>query len=238
MTGRSAKSHRYYYYTCNGKVKQWNETCDARPLPKDKLEQAIVEQIKEKVLNEAWLDELVQLLNKELDSTHSALGSRLEAIDSDLRDVDLKLSRLYDAIETGKVSLDDLGPRIKEQRARESETSKMRLQVEAEMLVKGPNHVDVEAVKNQAEDLKSILEECDLVTSKAFLKTFIRRIEINGNEARVSYTLPMPPHGKTSDKISVLPIETPSGAEGIRTPDLRIANAALSQLSYSPTQDI
>jgi hypothetical protein len=26
------------------------------------------------------------------------------------------------------------------------------------------------------------------------------------------------------------------GAEGDRTPDLRIANAALSQLSYSPTQ--
>ena len=28
---------------------------------------------------------------------------------------------------------------------------------------------------------------------------------------------------------------TGGGAEGIRTPDLRIANAALSQLSYSPT---
>ena len=29
-----------------------------------------------------------------------------------------------------------------------------------------------------------------------------------------------------------------NGAEGDRTPDLRIANAALSQLSYSPDPDI
>ncbi len=32
----------------------------------------------------------------------------------------------------------------------------------------------------------------------------------------------------------VLPIVTPGGAEGIRTPDLLRAREALSQLSYSP----
>ncbi|MFH0768042.1 MAG: recombinase family protein [Chloroflexota bacterium] len=61
MTGKSAKSHQYYYYTCNGSAKQGSETCNARSLPKDRLEQAIVNQIKEKVLNEEWLEELVQM---------------------------------------------------------------------------------------------------------------------------------------------------------------------------------
>jgi hypothetical protein len=36
------------------------------------------------------------------------------------------------------------------------------------------------------------------------------------------------------EKVRVLPINTPSGDRGIRTPDLRDANAALSQLSYIP----
>jgi hypothetical protein len=39
---------------------------------------------------------------------------------------------------------------------------------------------------------------------------------------------------KEQDEFSVLPIEPPSGDRGIRTPDLRDANAALSQLSYIP----
>ena len=34
--------------------------------------------------------------------------------------------------------------------------------------------------------------------------------------------------------LAVLPIDTPGGAEGTRTPDLLRAKEALSQLSYSP----
>ena len=47
-------------------------------------------------------------------------------------------------------------------------TAKARLQVEAEMLVQGPNHVDAETIKSQATDLKAILEEADLMTRRHF----------------------------------------------------------------------
>lgn len=184
-------------------------------LPKDRLERAIVEQIKEKVLNDGWLEELVELVNKELDSSHTVLGGdRLDAIDVELNEVRLRLSRLYEALETSKLSLDDLAPRIKEQRARESDLSKARLQLEAEMLVQGPNHINKEMIKAHAANLKAVLEEADLTASKAFLKTFVRRIEIKGDQVTIRYTLPVPPHGGTSEKLGVLPIDTPSGAGG------------------------
>jgi site-specific DNA recombinase len=211
MIGRSAKSHRYYYYTCNGNYKQGSETCAARNLPKERLEQAVVAQIRERVLNDEWLEDLVTLVNKELDVSHGMLADKMEAIDSEMGEVRLRLSRLYDALETGKLAIDDLAPRIKEQRARELELSKARLAVEAEMLTHGPNHVDAETIKAHARDLKAILEEADLASSKAFLKTFVKRIEINGNDAVIRYTLPVPPTGEMRDRVSVLPIETPSG---------------------------
>ena len=50
MIGRSAKSHRYYYYVCSGSHKQGKEACNAANLPKEKLESQIVEQIKLKIL--------------------------------------------------------------------------------------------------------------------------------------------------------------------------------------------
>ena len=234
MIGRSAKSYQYYYYMCNGSFKQGRDACDARALPKDKLEHLVIEQIKERVLNQEWLEELVGLVNKELDSSHDILRDRLDAIDADLNDVRIRLSKLYDALETGKLNLDDLAPRIKELRTRQDELSKARLQLEAEKITRGIKHVDAEVIKSYARDLKSLLEEADIAESKAFLRSFIKRIEIDKSQAVVHYNLPMPPDGKRRESLGVLPIDTPGGAEGTRTPDFLRAREALSQLSYSP----
>ena len=234
MIGRSAKSHRFHYYQCNGNFKQGNETCTARALPKDKLERAVMTHIRENVLNDEWLEELVELVNRELDSSHSILADRRDALDVDLNEVRLRLSRLYEVLETGKLSLDDLAPRIKELRAREGELSKARLEIEAEMLVQGPHHVNGEIIKAHARDLKDISGQADATASKAFLRSFIKRIEVEHNEAIIRYALRIPTQGKTSETESVLPMDTPSGDRGIRTPNLCDANAALSQLSYIP----
>ncbi len=234
MIGRSAKSHQYYYYTCNGSFKKGKDSCDSRALPKDKLEQLVIEQVKERVLNQEWLEQLVELVNIELDSSHDILKERLDVVDAELRDVEMRLSKLYDALETNRLSLDDLAPRIKELRSRQDELSKARLQIEAERVTRGVKHVDAEVVKSYARDLKCLLEEREVAESKAFLRSFIKRIEIGGGNARVHYVLPMPPDGKTRESLGVLPMVTLGGAEGIRTPDLLRAREALSQLSYSP----
>ena len=43
-----------------------------------------------------------------------------------------------------------------------------------------------------AEDLKSLLEESDFAESKAFLRSFIKKIVISGEKATIYYNLPMP----------------------------------------------
>ncbi len=118
MIGRSAKSHQYYYYVCNRSFKQGRDACNARHLPKEKLENLVLDQIKEKVLTQECLEELVKLVNEDLDSTYGALKDKLNIIDAELNDVKARLSKLYDVLETGKLNLDDLAPRIKELRAK------------------------------------------------------------------------------------------------------------------------
>ena len=218
MIGRSAKSHQYYYYTCNGNFKKGKEFCNARALPKDKLERLVIDQIKGKVLNQQWLEELVGLVNKELDSGYDILKEKLDAIGAELNDVRIRLSKLYDALETGKLSLNDLAPRITELRARQNELSKTKLLLEAEKVARRVNHVDAETVKAYARDLECLLEEANVVESKAFLRSFIKRIEIDGQNARVHYILPMPPDGSVRDSVGVLPIVSSGGEGGTRTP--------------------
>ena len=95
--------------------------------------------------------------------------------------------------------------------------------------------MDVDSVKSYAEDLRNVLHEIDPQERKAFLRSFVKRIVIEGEKAVVHYKLPMPPDGKRKQKIGVLPIDTLGGAGGIRTPYLLNAIQSLSQLSYSPT---
>lgn len=75
--------------------------------------------------------------------------------------------------------------------------------------------VDADTVKSYAEDLKNLLEEAEIAESRAFLRSFIKRIVINGGNATIYYNLPMPPYGKRKQSIGVLPIDTPGGAKMI-----------------------
>lgn len=192
MTGRSAKSHTYFYYMCSRSCKQGKEACAAKALPKDKLERLVIEQLKSRVLTDSNLEQLVKLVNVELGSSSSKLKERLDICDAELRDVKARLSRLYDVLETGKLGLDDLAPRIRELKRRQDELSKNRVQVEVDMVAQGVEEVDLDIVRSYVRDLKSLLEESDITESKAFLRSFIKRIEINKNEARVYYNLPLP----------------------------------------------
>jgi hypothetical protein len=62
----------------------------------------------------------------------------------------------------------------------------------------------------------------------------VKKIVVDKDKVKLYYNLPVPPDGKKAEEVGVLPIDTPSGDRGIRTPDLRDANAALSRLSYIP----
>lgn len=77
------------------------------------------------------------MVNDELESTFSRLKERLDICDAELKDVKARVSRLYDILETGKLSLDDLAPRIKELKKCQDALSKARVQIEADMVVQG-----------------------------------------------------------------------------------------------------
>lgn len=121
MTGCSAKSGAHFYYVCSRNSKQGKEACDAKMLPKEKLERLIISQLRSRVLTQKNLESLVKMVNEELQEAASGLKNKIDIIDTELRDVKARLAKLYDALETGKFDLDDLSPRIKELEARQDE---------------------------------------------------------------------------------------------------------------------
>ncbi len=94
---------------------------------------------------------------------------------------------------------------------------------------------DLELVTGYVKDLRSLLQEGTLAEKKSFIRSFVKKIEVAGNKLLLSYTMPLPQGGKSEERVGVLYSVHYGGDRGIRTPNLCDANAALSQLSYIPT---
>ncbi len=233
MIGRSAKSHRYYYYQCNRNYREGKDACDSGLIPKDKIESAVLDQIKEVVLAEENLKELIKLVNEDIKQELKRYRERVTNVDTQMKEVNNRLGRLYDAIETGKVSLDDLAPRIRELKSEKERLEEFRLQSEVDTILQQTQVLDMKAVKDYVTDLKDLLEEAENTERKAFLRSFVERIMVDNNRVTVEYKFPVPPSNDGKKKI-VLPTVKAGGAEETRTPDFLLAKEALSRLSYSP----
>ena len=108
--GQGAKSGQYGYYICGTLFREGAGACSARYLNAPRVEDFVVEKIRECILTEETIVELVTLVAEEIDAMASELAGRLEVIDAELLDVRKRLERLYDAIETSELTLEVLSP--------------------------------------------------------------------------------------------------------------------------------
>ena len=61
-----------------------------------------------------------------------------------------------------------------------------------------------EEIKGYVADFPSFLCEGTVPERKALIRNFVKGIEVTGNEARLTYTIPMPSGGVTSEEAPVL----------------------------------
>ena len=80
--GQGAKSGQYGYYICGTLFREGAGTCSARYLNAPRVEEFVVEKIRERILTEETIVELVTLVAEEIDAMASELAGRLEVISS------------------------------------------------------------------------------------------------------------------------------------------------------------
>ena len=66
LQGCSAKSGRFHYYACHNAIRKGKKVCDAKLVNKDRIEAAVILRLKDHVLTDGNLSELLDLTNREL----------------------------------------------------------------------------------------------------------------------------------------------------------------------------
>ncbi len=207
MIGSAAKSSQHFYYACQNYTKRGKKSCcDAKLANKDKIEAFVIAKIRENILTEKNLIELVRIINEEMLQAKKQEGEELESLDRQLQKHKQRLDTLYDALETRKLEIGDLAPRIKELRSLID-----NLEVNREHLIENANQneielLDREIVRAYVSDLKELLSKGTIIEQKSFLKTFVKRIEVDYPHVTIEYTIPLETKKVEHPNDGVLPI--------------------------------
>ena len=217
-SAQGAKSGQFAYYICGTLFREGAGTCSARSLNAPRLETFVVEKIRERILNEETIVALLTLVAEEIDAMAGELSGRLEVVEAELSDVRKRLEKLYEAIETSELTLEVLSPRIMSLRHREEQLEAAREDAETQLEQRRVELPDTEEIARYVADFRDFLKDGTIPECKALIRNFVEGIEVMGDEATLTYTVPMPSDGVTSESASVLDFVKSSPPEEARTP--------------------
>lgn len=109
MTLRTGKGNRYRYYTCSTKARQGETGCTGRSVPMDKLDTLVAGHIEHRLLAPERLEEVLASVLDRRKKRSERRREHIVELNKRGAEADLRLKRLYDAIETGVADLGDPG---------------------------------------------------------------------------------------------------------------------------------
>ena len=112
MTLRTGKGGQYRYYTCSIKARQGETGCKGRSIPMDKLDNLVAGHIEDRLLQPERLEEVLAAVLDRRQERAERRREHIAELNKRATETDLRLKRLYDAIESGVADLDD--PALKE----------------------------------------------------------------------------------------------------------------------------
>ena len=145
------------------------------------------------------------------------LAGRLEVVEAELSDVRKRLEKLYEAIETSELTLEVLSPRIMSLRHREEQLEAAREDAETRLEQRRVVLPETEEIVEYAAEFRAFLKDGTIPGKKVLIRNFVEGIEVVGDEATLTYTVPMPSDGVTRESASVLDFVQSSPPDWIRT---------------------
>jgi site-specific DNA recombinase len=186
MTLVTGKSGRYRYYKCTTRQSQGNHACASKNLPMEKLDELILSYVTERILTPERLRLLLAELRKRMKSAKERSGQTVKALEKQLKGIEGRLARLYDAIAVGTLDIND--ETLKEF------VHKLKASKESTLLelasAKGKQHAPVTRIVPTNVDafsraLRKRLEDKRPEFAKRYLNILVDEIVIDGDEASI-----------------------------------------------------
>ena len=188
----AAESGKYHYYVCLSLTKRGGRACEAPRLNSKKFEKLVIEQIREHILTESNVRNLVRLVDDEMDGVAREEGLKLKSTEKELAGVRRRMERLWQTVETSDMEISDILPRIRKHQEHEERLERAADEVRALLTERRTMLDSVETVTAYVREMSDFLRTSDRAVSKAFIRSFVKQITVKPGQAVIRYTIPMP----------------------------------------------
>ncbi len=192
LTAHEAKGGKYTYYVCQSLMKRGRGACATPRLNSTRFESLIIEQIREHILTESNIRELVRLVDEEMDGFAHEERQRLEAIEEELAEVRRRMDRLWFAVETSDMEVNDILPRIRQHQDRQERLERTASQAQAALDERRALLDSVDVIASYVQEMSDFLRTSDLTESRTFIRSFVKEIAVKPGTATIRYTMPTP----------------------------------------------
>ncbi len=107
MTIRTGKGGRYRYYACSMKARQGPTACTGMAVPMEKLDDLVVNHLEKQLLQPERLETVLAAALDRREEHAERRREHIAELNKRAAESELRLKRLYDAIEAGVADLDD-----------------------------------------------------------------------------------------------------------------------------------
>ena len=192
LTGHKAKSGQFAYYVCQSLVHQGREACTTPRLNVKRFDQLIINQIRDNILTEDNIRNLVRLVGEEMDGVAREQRKKLEGIEAELAEVRNRMDRLWHAVETSDLEINDILPRIRRHQERQERLEVAAAEADDQLSERQAMLDNVETITAFADDMNTYLRESALTESRTFIRSFVKEVAVAPGKATIRYTIPMP----------------------------------------------
>ena len=120
-----------------------------------------------------------------------------------------------------------VSPRIHQHGHRQEQLEAAHEEIQDRIKGRKQEVVDIKTVTKYAAELRELLAKGSIVDRRSFVRSFVKEIRVGKEEAKIKYTIPMPPEDTSEEEASVLPIVQFGGPAWTRTRDLSLIRTAL-----------
>ena len=107
MTIRTGKGGRYRYYACSMKARQGPTACEGMAVPMQKLDDLVADHLEKQLLQPERLETILTAVLDRREECSKRHREHIAELNKRATESELRLKRLYAAIEAGVVNLDD-----------------------------------------------------------------------------------------------------------------------------------
>ncbi|WP_083452151.1 recombinase family protein [Candidatus Burkholderia verschuerenii] len=187
MTIRTGKSGRYRYYACSIKARQGPTACEGMAVPMEKLDDLVAAHLEGQLLQPARLETILASVLDRRQEQGERHREHIAELKKRATESDLRLKRLYDAIEAGVADIHDpaLKDRIDGLKAIRDQASADAERAQAMLDSSGAKAVTPQMVRAFADTARQRIRLDGGGYRRDHLRALAQRVEVAEGEVRI-----------------------------------------------------